>query len=94
MGGKNKTAFTLVNDRDQLFPKGWSVVRVSFQLGPYWSLLILLSYVRPHTYQICIHVVDHISHSLTQKPLINLSNLSTLWLSRFVGLPLSLDRGF
>ena len=85
MGDKNKTAFTLVNDRDQPFPKGRSVVRVSFQLGPCWSLLILLSYVRPHTYQICIHVMDHISHSLTQNPLSTLSPLSTLWLLGFVG---------
>ena len=61
---KNKTAFTVPNNRNRPFPKGRSLARVSCYFGPRWSLLTLLTYVRPRTYQICTHVMDHIIHSL------------------------------
>ena len=34
---KNKTAFTLLNNLDQSFPKGPSLSRVYCQIGPCWS---------------------------------------------------------
>ena len=61
---KNKTAFTVPNNLNRPFPKGRSLARVSCYFGPRWSLLTLLTYVRPRTYQICTHVMDHIIHSL------------------------------
>ena len=62
---KNKTVFNLLNNRYQPSPKGRSLARVSFQIGLCWSLMTLLSYVRPRTYQICTHVMAHISHYIT-----------------------------